>query len=239
MSLKIHTTQNVTLNFREAGLGPRILARILDGVFIALWVLGGLIIIFRINSSDAAFTLFFLVIALPVVFYDLVFEIFNKGQSPGKMIMKIRVVNLDGTTPSVGSYLIRWLFRLIDFTLTSGALAVLMVAFTDKSQRLGDYLAGTTVISLKDEIGSQTLSIPDLDFYKDYQVAYPDVLEKLSDKDVNTIRSLLNDYRYYNDEYTIKQLSDKIKSVTSYEYEGSDRAFLKKIIDDYTYLSLQ
>jgi len=173
------------------------------------------------------------------VFYDLILEKFNNGQSFGKKIMKIRVVNLDGTTPSFGSYLIRWLFRLVDFTLTGSLLAVLMVAFSDKSQRLGDYLAGTTVITLKDEKDSESILLPDINLKEDYPVTYSDVLDKLDDKDIQTVRSILNDYRYYNDYYTQRHLADRIKAVTGYTFEGSDRDFLKKVVDDYNYLSLQ
>lgn len=236
MAIEIQTTQNVTLNFRVAGLGPRILARILDGFFIFLWIITCIFITSEIRYYDSYYIVWFIML-LPILFYDLLFEYFNNGQSIGKRILKIQVVNIDGTTPSFGSYLIRWLFRLVDFTLTTSVLAVLMVALTEKSQRLGDYLAGTTVISLKDE--KENIVLPDITINENYEVTYPDILERLNDKDINTIQSILNDYRYYNDSYTQKRLADKIKSVTGYSTNLSDRDFLKKISDDYNYLSLQ
>ncbi|GAB6012355.1 RDD family protein [Viscerimonas tarda] len=239
MPIQIQTTQNVTLDMRAAGLGPRILATLLDGLFIMIWFIVWLVIILYSFSNEDIMVWLFLIACLPVVFYDLLFEIFNNGQSPGKKILKIKVVNIDGTTPSVGSYLIRWLFRLVDFTLTNSILAVVLVAATEKSQRLGDILAKTTVISLKPEAGSYQPSIPDLDFHDNYTVVYSDVLEKLTDKDIATIRAVLENYRYNSDPDTLRYLAKKVKKTTDYSYEGSDRAFLKKIIDDYNYLSVQ
>lgn len=238
MAIEIQTTQNVILNFRTAGLGPRILARLLDGFFILLWVITCIFITNEIRYYDSYYVVW-VIMLLPILFYDLLFEYFNNGQSMGKRILKIQVVNIDGTTPSFGSYLIRWLFRLVDFTLTTSVLAVLMVAFTEKSQRLGDYLAGTTVISLKDEKENENIILPDITIIEHYEVTYPDILERLNDRDINTIQSILNDYRYYNDHYTQKTLADKIKSVTGYNTNLGDRDFLKKISDDYNYLSMQ
>lgn len=242
MAIEIQTAQNVTLKLREAGLGPRILARLLDLLFIGLWVIGFLVVfgssLSFFGADDAGVVILLLFVYLPVVFYDLLLECLNNGQSIGKRIMQIQVVNLDGTTPSFGTYLIRWLFRLVDFTLTGGALAVIMVAFSQKSQRLGDLLAGTTVITLKPEVNSESLEIPNVYYDELYVVAYRDILEKLNDNDVSTIRSILGDYRYYNDYSTIKHLAAKIKEVTGYGFEGNDRDFLKKIIDDYTHMSI-
>jgi len=238
MSIQIQTTQNVILNLREAGLGPRIAAFLLDLLFLFLWIVGSLLLLDSFMPSDLI-ALVFLITFILYAFYHLLFEFFNNGQSLGKKIMSIRVVNLDGTTPSFGSYLIRWLFRIVDFSLTGGVVAVLMIAFTEKSQRLGDYLAGTTVISLKSETNSHQINYFDLDFHEDYKVTYPELLEKLNDKDISTIRSILGDYRYYNDFSTMRSLADKVKNATGYTYDGNDRAFLKKILDDYTYLSMQ
>jgi hypothetical protein len=165
-------------------------------------------------------------------------ETYNHGQSIGKMIVKIRVVNVDGTAPSGTSYLLRWLFRLMDFSLTYWLLAIIMIAVTKKSQRLGDYLAGTTVIDLRLN-DKNKLDFTDLDFHEDYKVTYADVLSLLSDKDIQTIRSIIDDDRMRYNEYFNQRLADRIKSITGYTFEGPDRVFLRKIVGDYNYLALQ
>lgn len=247
MIIEVQTTQNVTIDYETAGLGKRILGYLIDFVILVLWIIG-CIWILSITSSfgmDAVFAgdvgaiFIFILIFTPIIFYDLLFEILNDGQSPGKMLMKIKVVNIDGTTPSTSSFLIRWLFRLVDFSMTEGFLGVIMIAVTKKSQRLGDLLAGTTVIDLKLNNRNRELSITDLDFHEDYKVSYVDVLDRLSDKDIQTITSIIEDRRMRDSDYFNQRLADRIKAITGYIYDGPDRVFLKKIVSDYNYLAVQ
>lgn len=242
MIIEVQTTQNVTIDYETAGIGFRLLAYILDWLFIIVWYLGwiGLLDVIDISfSNEDGYIILIILMLFPVVFYDLLFEILNNGQSPGKMIMKIRVVNVDGTTPSYSSYLLRWLFRLVDFTMTNALLGVIMIAVTKKSQRLGDYLAGTTVVDLRLNSRNRTLSLSDLDFHSDYKVSYQDILDKLSDKDIQTIRSIIEDHRMQQNIYFTQRLAERIRAITGYTYDGPDTVFLKKIVSDYNYLAVQ
>ncbi|MFV0536107.1 MAG: RDD family protein, partial [Dysgonomonas sp.] len=135
--------------------------------------------------------------------------------------------------------LIRWLFRLVDFSLTYGFLGVIMVAVTKKSQRIGDLLAGTTVIDLRLNASNRELSITDLDFHEDYKVTYADVLDKLSDRDIQTIISITEDKRMRDNDYFSQRLADKIKTIIGYSYDGPDKVFLRKVVSDYNYLAVQ
>lgn len=242
MVIEVQTTQNVSIDYETAGIGFRLLAYILDWVFIFIWYLGWIGIWDAVSGSSMSsetIIFFIVVISFPVLFYDLLFEILNNGQSPGKMIMKIRVVNVDGTVPSYSSYLLRWLFRLVDFSMTNALLGIIMIAVTKKSQRLGDYLAGTTVIDLRLDSRNRTLSLSDLDFHSDYKVSYSDILDKLSDKDIQTIRSIIDDHRMQYNDYFNQRLAERIKVITGYSYDGPDRVFLRKVVSDYNYLAVQ
>lgn len=248
MPIEVQTTQNVTIDYEPAGLGYRILAYLVDWVFIAIWIFGWLGIIFGIFKGSLGYLLdsyesigifMTIVISFPAIFYDLLFETFNNGQTPGKMIFKIRVVNVDGTVPSFGGYILRWLFRAIDIWMTNGLLAIIMVAVTGKAQRLGDVIAGTTVIDLKHTSKNKELTIADLDFHEDYKVTYIDVLDKLSDRDIQTILAIMEDHNMQGNNYFSKRLADRIKEITGYTYEGPDKVFLNKVISDYNYLALQ
>jgi uncharacterized RDD family membrane protein YckC len=246
MIIEVQTTQNVTIDYETAGVGYRILAYVIDWVVIIVWYLGWMGMASLIGrglsdafSGDGLMIFFIIVVISPVLFYDLLMEIYNHGQSIGKMIVKIRVVNVDGTAPSGTSYLLRWLFRLVDFPLTYWLLAVIMIAVTKKSQRSGDYIAGTTVIDLRLNAQNKQFSLPDLDFHEDYKVTYSDILDLLSDKDIQTIRSIIDDHRMQYNEYFNQRLADRIKSVTGYTYDGPDRVFLRKIVSDYNFLALQ
>lgn len=247
MIIEVQTTQNVTIDYETAGVGQRLVAYIIDIIVIVIWVVGWIWMLSYFYKAglgaaldgDMTAIFLFIIIFFPVIFYDLLFEIFNNGQSLGKMALKIKVVNIDGTTPTSSSFLIRWLFRLVDFTITEGFLAIIMIAVTKKSQRLGDYLAGTTVIDLKLNSRNKTPSIADLDFHVDYKVSYPDILDRLSDKDVQTIRSIIDDPRMRDNDYFNQRLADRIKAITGYTYDGPDRVFLRKVMSDYNFLALQ
>lgn len=242
MSVEVQTTQNVTIDYEPAGLGYRVLAYFIDWLIIGVLILvvAGISYIlyypnFLFNISYINIILYIIVASL-ILFYDLLFETLNNGQSPGKMLFKIRVVNLDGTTPSFGAYLLRWLFKLVDIWLFNSMVAIVSIIATKNGQRVGDLVAKTTVIDLKMKA---KFKIPELDFRNDYKVTYYDILDKLSDRDIQTIRSMVEDNKMKNSEYFITKLTQKIKLMTGYTYDGADILFLNKIISDYDYLALQ
>src|SRR5688572_16373007 len=125
-TISVQTTQNVFIHHPLASLGDRILAYILDRIILIAYIVAivGLFINIKVNAVWP----WFVFLAGPWLFYHLVFEIFMNGQSPGKRVMQIQVVRLDGTQPSVGDYILRWAFSLIDFYVLSGALAVIVIA---------------------------------------------------------------------------------------------------------------
>jgi uncharacterized RDD family membrane protein YckC len=156
-SIKITTSQNVDLEYEAAGVGYRILATILDEVFKMVYIIIGFLILGLTAKSNPHFydsndnyTLYTVLIlaALPYTLYYFLSETFMNGQSFGKKIVGTKVVKLDGTQPSVSSYMIRSLLRVID----NGLIALIAVAVTEKSQRLGDLAAGTTVIKIGSKI---------------------------------------------------------------------------------------
>jgi uncharacterized RDD family membrane protein YckC len=67
------------------------------------------------------------------------------GQTPGKRLLGIRVVGIDLRPCGFGRALVRNLLRVVD-SMFSYMVGILMVALTDKWQRLGDMVAKTVVI---------------------------------------------------------------------------------------------
>ena len=118
----------------------------------------------------------YMLILFVMGFYHLAFEILNNGQSIGKKALGLRVVNLRGTTPTLQSYVLRWMFRLIDIGGSLGTLALGFVSTTVNNQRIGDIIAQTLVIKLKSD--KQT-SLSELsNFYnREKQITFP-VLRK-------------------------------------------------------------
>ena len=66
-----------------------------------------------------------------------------RGQTPGKMIFKIKTVKADGAKANLGNTVVRHLFDGIDCFLLVG----LIIASTNKlNQRIGDLVAKTVVV---------------------------------------------------------------------------------------------
>ena len=87
----IITGQYVRLQPTVASVGDRILAQILDWIVLFAYVMLAIII-----AADIIKTEWYYIITIGVIplFYTLLMEIFNQGQSVGKMIMNMQVVKL-------------------------------------------------------------------------------------------------------------------------------------------------
>lgn len=236
----IITGQFVRISQTPASLGERMLALIIDYFLLFIYVVGFSVMMARSGiHASSGFTFFFLfaVIYLPVLFYSLLCEVFNRGQSFGKRLLNIRVVKADGSTPSLSSYLLRWLLFPIDLPITGG-LGVLVILLTKNHQRLGDLAAGTMVIKEKNYRKIQ-VSLDEYDYLtKGYRPVYP-VAADLSLEQINVINKTLasgNKDRARR----VKLLAEKIRSLLSIKQtEGNDEKFLQTLLRDYQYYALE
>ena len=238
----IITNQFVRITQTPASIGERVLARILDWIFMFIYGVGLVLLLINVNFSFigiGAQMIGFFLITMPLWLYDFLWETFNNGQSPGKMIMKIRVVNQDGSRPTMGSFFMRWLLEIVDFWFSG--IGLLFILLTTKSQRLGDLAAGTIVIKL---INIQDIHVSLDEFYyakKDYHPQYEQA-KNLSQAQVAVIEKVLysqNDDR----EVQIAYLADKVKKFLKITNEKSlnitkdnnKEKFLATILHDYQY----
>lgn len=229
-SIRVNTTQNIQLEFELASLGDRILAFLLDWVVIIAYVFLIFIIFFNLfkEATWAVILLF-----LPALFYYLILETFLNGQTIGKRARNIRVVSLDGNNATFGQYLIRWLFRLIDITLTEGLCGLLCVALNPNHQRLGDMVAGTAVIktivpvSLEDTIYTPVEN--------NYEVHFPEVVN-LKAKDIQLIKEVLQHDAHSGNLLLVHNTAEKIRDVLQIHSEMEPYLFLHTVIADYNYL---
>ena len=111
----IITGQFVRISQTPASIGERLIALVIDYILLGFYVFSTLALFSRIHlPSDFTMLFFFAIVYLPVLLYAFLCEMFNQGQSFGKRLMNIRVVKADGSTPGIGSYLLRWLLLPID-----------------------------------------------------------------------------------------------------------------------------
>ena len=208
-NIKIQTTQNVDIEYELASIGDRILATLLDYVFFIAYVLLLILISSLVNGKLFESMAMLVIIFLPLLLYDLILETFFQGQSFGKMIMKIKVVKLDGTQAGFGAYVLRWLLRIIDTRIFSGGVALIAILLNGKGQRIGDMAAGTTVIKLKHRV---KITDTILNTVKpDYTLVFPEVT-RLTDNDIAVIKEVMVVSLRTNNNEAIEKLAMKTKA---------------------------
>ena len=233
----ILTGQYVRIEQAAASVGDRILAQIIDWVvlgayeFFFVWLIG------KLEPSGGLSVILIILMLFPILFYSLTFEVLNHGQSLGKMVMKMRVVKVDGSTPTLGAFLLRWLVFLVDGPLTS-YMGLIPMVLTKNNQRLGDLAAGTMVIKLQNYKKIQ-VSLDEYDYMqKNYSPRYPQAAD-LSLEQIEIIRrTLATDWNDNN--LHVMQLSGKVQEKLGIKRaETTDAAFLTRIVRDYQYYALE
>jgi uncharacterized RDD family membrane protein YckC len=235
-TIKITTAQNIEIDYEVAGLGERIVARIIDfAVFIFILIAGGVIASYtgtaleKVKILGHVFVGLYFIWLICLVFYDLLSEIFLNGQSVGKRIMKIKVISLDGARPSLGQYVIRWLFRIVDFLVTFNLAALVSVIFTKNKQRIGDIAAGTTLVSTKARTDVSQVAFTPVS--SDYVPVFNEV-NQLADHDIVLIHEVIQTHN----PVLIHNMASQIKTHLKITSRFNDLYFLDTIVKDYNFL---
>ena len=141
------------MDFETAGVGSRILAAVIDVSIQGALLLLALMAIFAILDITGGVTgdwlgaaFVYLTMFLVVFGYPVAFETLLRGRSPGKMALGLRVVTVEGSPVRFRHAAVRALLGVVEFLLTSGAVAVIAILLTRRNQRLGDLVAGTLVL---------------------------------------------------------------------------------------------
>ncbi|PXW16968.1 MULTISPECIES: RDD family protein [Chryseobacterium] len=240
--IAINTSQNVNINFNIAGVGERMLAFIIDLLIRIAYVV--IILYLFFNIFDLGYLLegldswsiqaVYLVLTFPVYIYPLVMESLMEGQTPGKKLMKIKVVKIDGYQASFADYMIRWVFRIVDVSF-AGVVGLISMIVSKNNQRLGDIASGTAVISLKNNINISHTILENI--HENYIPSFPQVIA-LSDNDMRIIKDNYTKALKVDDRQIISKLSEKIKSILKLEIDPTkmtERQFINVIIKDYNY----
>jgi uncharacterized RDD family membrane protein YckC len=150
--IRIDTPEGVALELTLAGVGSRFVAAIVDWTIQILLLIGvGVMLSYGGSLQPAEGTIeaaiFSIVLFLVFFGYDVLFEVFASGRTPGKRWTGLRVVRTGGQPVGFLTSTIRNLLRLIDIqpfpTYFVGCVSVIA---TRKNQRLGDLAAGTIVM---------------------------------------------------------------------------------------------
>jgi uncharacterized RDD family membrane protein YckC len=147
-SYRVEIPGGINLEAQVVGPIPRFFAFAID-----LGIRG--IIIFIISLLSIPFGNFglgggFFLIFLFVIewLYPVLFEVYARGQTPGKKLLKISVINDDLSPVTLGTSMVRNLLRTVDFLPLFYLAGLVTMLSNSRFQRLGDLAAGTLVISV-------------------------------------------------------------------------------------------
>ncbi len=150
-AIEIVTPENIEFRYQVAGPFRRLPAYLIDLVLRGMMFLLGaafLTITFGIAGLvDLVPGLTFVLWFLLEWFYGGVFETFWNGQTPGKRLLQIRVLSVDGQPINGLQAVLRNVLRALDqqpgvFSLVGLAAATM----NDRFQRMGDLACGTMVV---------------------------------------------------------------------------------------------
>jgi len=238
-TIRVQTTQNVTLEYEVASAGDRVLATIIDNVVIIAWAIAWSLLagaLGLLQSESLLTVLGIVVIVVPALFYHLICEVYFNGQSIGKKARDIKVIRLDGTTPRFGDYLLRWILRLVDTGFMGGLIALVVVLMNGKGQRIGDIAAGTSVVSTRPRQAAGPLAPAFTEV--GYVVVFAEA-GRLADHDVATIRQLLQKGVAGDNYVLLHELALKVKELTGIRTSLPDEPFLRTVLRDHAHLAAQ
>jgi uncharacterized RDD family membrane protein YckC len=160
-TLIIETPERVQLEFALASIGNRFLACAIDHLIqvlaIILVYLVALILLsasptgevseFVAETPKWVFAIVIIVVFLLFTSYFAIFEWIWNGQTPGKKLLKLRVIREDGRPVTLWETIARNLMRLFDIMpLPFYSIGFIAVFLSSRDQRIGDLFAGTVVV---------------------------------------------------------------------------------------------
>lgn len=229
----IITGQYVRINQTAASIGTRLVARGIDAIIVVAYAIG----IILLMEQAITINRYYIFVFLPAILYSFLFELFNNGQSLGKMIMHIKVVKIDGSTPTIGDYFMRWLFLVR--RMANAPTPIMSMSMICNSQRLGDLAAGTMVIKLNNYRQLQ-VSLDEFSYLeRNYMPVYPQA-EDLTLNQIDIIQRALNSDYGQERNNRIELLAEKVHSMLGISYDKtSAEKFLYTIVRDYQHYSLE
>lgn len=144
----VTTPENVTFHFELAGPGTRAAAWVLDLLVMATLITAAAIVVSLVGAAVAALAnVIMLVVSFLVLWwYGTLFEWGWRGQTVGKRMMGLRVLQQNGLRISFAQAVIRNLVRVVDLLPVSYLVGGASMLIDGSARRLGDLAAGTIVV---------------------------------------------------------------------------------------------
>jgi uncharacterized RDD family membrane protein YckC len=143
--ITIATPEGLEVDLVLAGLGSRFFARLVDSLIQGVIILALLVASLVLQSGWITGVLI-VCDFLCLFVYDILFEVFGSGRTPGKRVAGLRVVRSGGQPVGFVASAVRNVLRLVDSLPTLYLVGMISVIVTAHNQRLGDLAAGTIVV---------------------------------------------------------------------------------------------
>jgi uncharacterized RDD family membrane protein YckC len=153
--LQVATPERVAVDLPIAGLGSRAMAYVVDvgllgAALMVLYFAGSFFVAdpqeLVLQLSSLARTLLLVGAFFAMWVYWTLLEVIWHGQTPGKRLLRIRVVKGDGSPVTVFASAVRNLLRIVDFMPACYPVGLITMLVDKKHRRLGDLLAGTVLV---------------------------------------------------------------------------------------------
>ena len=211
-SYRVEIPGGIELEAQVVGPVPRFLAFFID--FVIRSILIFLAAIASLPFGELGFGFWFIFWFLIEWFYPVLFEVFSRGQTPGKKALGISVVNDDLTPVTFGTSLVRNLLRTADFLPFLYMFGLVTMVSNPRFQRLGDLAAGTLVVSIRQTAKTADVShilplAPSTSLLRTEQTAMVDFLQRshqLSQPRQQELAEILNDVTHQKSDNGVEQL---------------------------------
>lgn len=144
------TPEKVIVSYVLGGIGSRILAHLIDVLlYVAVTVaLGMLIALAGAVFMELASVALLIIATFGYFAYFIAFEGFWQGMTPGKKVLKLRVLNVDGTPIGIREAILRNLLRPADMLPVFYLFGLVTIFINPRGQRIGDLVSGTVVVKV-------------------------------------------------------------------------------------------
>jgi uncharacterized RDD family membrane protein YckC len=145
----VETPEHIRFRHRAAGPARRGLAYLLDFVvrIVIFLIISVALAMTGATGGQKASTGFQLLLLFALEWgYYVFFETLWAGRSPGKLVLRLRVIKEGGYSISFVDSLLRNLLRAADFLPGAYTLGILVMGVDERFRRLGDLVAGTMVV---------------------------------------------------------------------------------------------
>ncbi|MGD9158297.1 MAG: RDD family protein [Desulfobacteraceae bacterium] len=240
--LIIETPEGIDFSLRLAGPVIRCLAWVIDlccilAITKALSLITGFLSIFSSDLGSALGILFYFIVSIG---YGIVMEYFWRGQTIGKRLFKLQVMDIQGLNLQLHQVIIRNLLRVVDGLPLLYAVGGIACLFTRHSQRLGD-LAGNTIV-----VWTTGISEPDLDqvlpdkynSFRDYPHLVGRLRQKVSPKEAGVaIKALIRreQFELAARVELFREIASWFKNIVEFPQEAvdgiSDEQYIRNVVD--------